>query len=305
MFPSVTRKGFLKKLTLAISLLPLMPAARAISIPVTKKEELISKTLGRTGLKVRVVGMGATRTQEPAMVKAAVDAGVNFFDTGRTYANGKNEEMLGKIFKGIRNQVVIQSKLRIHEADRLNEKTVIQRNMQKMEESVNESLKALQTDYIDIMLLHGMDNAEVISHPEIMSQLDKFKKQGKIRAHGFSTHRNQAILTQWNNESLFYDVIMPAVNHRGGFVHSRSGREHDWDHDELIDQLKTAYQNDIGIVAMKIASGGNYKDPNDGTESMANAIKWVIRQEYISVVALAMVNFGEIEEGVGCMVRGL
>ena len=68
--------------------------------------------LGRTGIKVPAICYGASRTQEIALIKTVLDKEINFFDTGRSYANGQNEIMLGKALKGLRKQVVIQSKIK-------------------------------------------------------------------------------------------------------------------------------------------------------------------------------------------------
>ena len=70
-------------------------------------------------MKVTTLGMGATRTMEPVIIKAALDNGINFYDTGRRYAGGNNEIMLGKVFEGIRNEVVIQSKVPVRGKEKL------------------------------------------------------------------------------------------------------------------------------------------------------------------------------------------
>jgi len=116
------------------------------------------RVLGRTGIKVTAVGYGAARTMEPSLVKKALDIGINFLDTGRYYSGGQNEVMLGKVLKGIRQQVIVQSKMlaRPFGWEAL-DTPEMSRNLQRMmETSLTESLKALQTDYIDIMLLHGV-----------------------------------------------------------------------------------------------------------------------------------------------------
>ena len=248
------------------------------------------RILGRTGIKVSPVGMGATRTLEQSIVKVAIDRGVNFLDTGRSYSNGKNEEMIGNAIKGIRNRMVIQSKLKF----RKNEPAAL-------EKSLNESLKALQTDYIDIMLLHGATEIEEIENEVLMEFFIKAKKSGKIRACGFSTHRNMAGLAEWNNSTEFYDVIMGAFNHAGKFVHSRSGWFAKWDQESLISQLTEAHRKKIGFVAMKSVSGGPYSPDENTEESYMEALRWLLKHEYVSTVAVAMSNFSEIEENTQAM----
>ena len=55
---------------------------------------------------------------EPSLLKAALDRGINFIDTGRSYYNGQNEVMVGKVIKGIREKVIIQSKVRVRIRER-------------------------------------------------------------------------------------------------------------------------------------------------------------------------------------------
>ncbi|MBL7111014.1 MAG: aldo/keto reductase [Bacteroidales bacterium] len=288
MTKQINRKDFIRK-----------SAAGLAGMAFLSKKKLFSKspsfdieyrTLGRTGIKVSPIGMGATRTLEESIVKAAIDQGVNFLDTGRSYANGKNEEMIGNAIKGIRDRVVIQSKLKFRK-----------NYPAGLEESLNESLKALQTDYIDIMLLHGATETEEINNEVLMEFFTKAKKSGKIRACGFSTHRNMAGLTEWNNSSGFYDVIMGAFNHAGKFVHSRSGWSASWDQESLISQLTEAHRKKIGFVAMKTASGGPYSPDENTEETYAEALRWILMHDFVATVAVAMANFSEINENVQAM----
>jgi len=71
------------------------------------------RILGRTGIKVTALGYGASHVTEPSLIKRALDLGINFIDTRGDYSRGENEMMLGKVIKGIRQKVIIQSKIRI------------------------------------------------------------------------------------------------------------------------------------------------------------------------------------------------
>ena len=74
---------------------------------------LATTILGKTGIETTRLGIGATRTQEPNIIRAAMDGGIRFLDTGRTYANGRNEEMIGEVIRDFRKEITIQSKVRI------------------------------------------------------------------------------------------------------------------------------------------------------------------------------------------------
>ena len=285
----INRKEFIRKSAAGVAGMAFITRKKFL-FPKKTSRDIEYRILGRTGIKVSPVGMGATRTLEKSIVKAAIDRGVNFLDTGRSYSNGKNEEMIGNAIKGNRERMVIQSKLKF----RKNEPDLL-------EKSLNESLKALQTDYIDIMLLHGATEIEEIENEVIMEFFTKAKKSGKIRACGFSTHRNMAGLVEWNNTTEFYDVIMSAFNHAGKFVHSKSGWSAEWDQESLISQLTEGHRKKIGFVAMKTCSGGPYS-PDENTEgSYVEALRWLLKYDYVSTVAVAMSNFSEIEENVQAM----
>ena len=135
--------------------------------------------LGKTGIKIPPVGFGASRTMEPSLVYAAIDAGFYFFDTGRSYSRGKNELMVGEVVASRRKDVVIQSKLRVRlqsQEDGSFADEDIKKTIDDMTASIDASLKALQTDYIDIMLIHGATDPNVIYHETIMGFFEEAKK---------------------------------------------------------------------------------------------------------------------------------
>ena len=160
------------------------------------------RILGRTGIAVTVLGFGASRTQEQGVLMAALDAGINFLDTGRSYANGQNEVMIGKALGTMRRDLIIQSKIKIRpdeKGDALKTRDASLYIYKTMQNGLNESLKALQTDYIDIWLIHGADSLEIIHHETVMEFFSKVKQQGVIRACGFSSHHNQDRLLRADN----------------------------------------------------------------------------------------------------------
>ena len=154
----------------------------------TKDTKITSKApsglieLGRTGIKVAPVGFGASRTMEPSLVNAAIDAGFLFLDTGRSYARGKNEFMVGEVIEPRRKQVVVQSKLRVRlrsQDDGSFAAEDVKKTIDSMADSMETSLKALRTDYIDIMLIHGASDPKVIYLEDVMAFFEKAKKEGK------------------------------------------------------------------------------------------------------------------------------
>jgi aryl-alcohol dehydrogenase-like predicted oxidoreductase len=258
----LTRKEFLKRTSAGVLGLGLAGGAARWARgedPPPQPVPRPRRTLGRTGIQVTPIGFGAARTMEPGLVRAAVDAGINFLDTGRSYSNGRNEIMLGETLREMRDRLVIQSKarLRIRETgDELRTAKVSAKIRETLGQSLDASLEALQTDRIDILLLHGMDRADLIHHEAVVGFFAEAKKKGKIRACGFSSHTNQVELLRAANERKIHDVIMVPYNPAGSFTHSRSGHYSEWDQPALEKEMRAASKAGIAIVAMKTCSGG-------------------------------------------------
>ena len=270
-----------------------------------------TQRLRGTGATVSRLSLGTmtfgAQTDEPTarrIVDAALDAGINFIDTRGDYSRGENEMMLGKVIKGIRQKVIIQSKIRIRtkaKGEVLHAPEMRKRLRLKMETSLNQSLKDLRTEYIDIMLMHGIKTPDIINHETIKEFLMEAKKTGKIRACGFSSHANQVELVRDANRDNFYDVIMVPYNHKGSYVHSRRGHYNEWDQPSLEKEFKRAEKNGVGIVAMKTCSGGPYSPDGVSRPTYRNALEWISSHSYISTMAVAMGNFKQIKENIQVM----
>jgi aryl-alcohol dehydrogenase-like predicted oxidoreductase len=159
------------------------------------------KFLGNTGVLVSELCFGTmtfggegywevigTLQQEEgsALVKTALDAGINFFDTANVYAYGKSETILGQAFKSLgvkRSEVVIATKARGRMAPGANQ---IGLSRLHIMDSVDESLARLGTDHIDIFYIHGVDAETALE--ETMRGLEDIVRSGKVRYLGVSNH---------------------------------------------------------------------------------------------------------------------
>ena len=255
--------------------------------------------IGDTGIMVSPICFGAPRTNDESLIKYALEKGMNFIDTGRTYGNGNNEKLVGRAVAGIRGNVVIQSKIRL-EKNELPSKGKGRKGAEEIRNSLasklEASLKALKTDYIDVMLYHDALDENLLFHQETMKFFAEMKKSGVIKAHGFSTHNDYMNLPERNNSENFYDVIMVPFNHKGSFVHSVTGSYSEWDQKKLISILTDAGNKGIGVIAMKTCSGGKYSPSGDIEPGYKEAVLWVLRHQFISSAAIAMANFEEVDE---------
>jgi aryl-alcohol dehydrogenase-like predicted oxidoreductase len=293
----ITRKEFIRKSSAGV-----VGAGIIVQKPlswmkwVNKPEKRI---LGKSGIEVTTLGFGASRTQEPGLLMAALDTGINFIDTGRSYARGQNEVMVGKTIKEFRKNLIVQSKVRIRpdeKGEALKTEEASRKISRMMQKSLDESLAALQTDYIDIWLIHGADSEDIIHHETVMKFFADLKKKGVIRACGFSSHTNQAELIRADNKVRFYDVAMVSYTFSGSYIHSNSGHFSEYDQEALEKEMKAAHKNHMGIIGMKSCSAGPLQGKNGEDPTFGHAIKWVLDKPYIQSVAVAMANFSQIEE---------
>ena len=161
-----------------------------------------TRKFGSTSLEVSEIGFGAWaiggnqfgNSYGPAddaeslrAVKTALDLGCTFFDTADVYGHGHSEELLGQALEGRRKKVVVATKGGsdfYHEPARLNF------TESHLLFAVEESLKRLKTDYIDLYQLHNPPFS-VIDGGRVFEPLEKLKAQGKIRYYGISIHDPQ------------------------------------------------------------------------------------------------------------------
>lgn len=151
------------------------------------------RTLGKTGLRVSIVGLGTMvhaghfgpmkDSESLEAIETALELGVNFIDTSDAYGAGYGETLLGNAFKGKRDKIVIATKggnvmVGPNRGKRIFEPDYISRVM-------DESLRRLQTDYIDLYQLHN-PTVEVIERGAVWEVLEHAKKAGKIRHYGVS-----------------------------------------------------------------------------------------------------------------------
>ncbi len=264
--------------------------------------ELPAGMLGKTGIRLTKLGVGAPRIQEASVLKYALDQGITFIDTGRRYANGKNEIMVGEVTKGRRKNFVIQSKVNIDPVPvegKLNTGSVSSGIRETFRKSLDNSLKALQTDYIDIMLFHGAAEQEILYHEAVLESFSEAKKQGKILATGFSVHADLLEHLQRHNQDPFYDVIMLSFNPHGGY--KRRERDIRWDQDALARELTRAADSGTGIIAMKTCLEGPFAQDAETEASYPGAVRWVLDRPYIHAAAVAMASFQQLDEHLAAM----
>jgi aryl-alcohol dehydrogenase-like predicted oxidoreductase len=293
----ITRKKFLTTTLAGFAGLKFLPK----TVNMNRTDQSVKNKIGKTGIEVSPVCFGASRANDESLVKYAIEKGINFIDTGQSYSNGNNERLIGKAISGIRDKVVIQTKLRL-DPEELSSGGKGKKGAREIRNiltsKLEASLKSLKSDYIDIVLYHDASEEFLLFHPEVMDFFSGLKDSGIIRAHGFSTHNDRMIFLERNIKEGFYDINMVPFNHKGSYIHSVTGKYNEWDQDKLIPILTEAGDKGIGIIAMKTCSGDKYSPSPDIEPSYREAVKWVIQHPYISTASVAMVNFDQVDEHV-------
>lgn len=148
------------------------------------------RRLGASGLRVSVIGLGGNtfgryvdEQQTARVVGAALDAGVNFFDTANIYSAGVSEQYLGKALQGAREQALIATKLGMRMGPGPNETGS---SRQHIFASVHASLRRLDTDYIDLLQIHAFDPETPLE--ETLGALDDLVRAGHVRYIGCSQY---------------------------------------------------------------------------------------------------------------------
>lgn len=160
------------------------------------------RTLGVTGIKVSPLCLGAMmfgkignadHDDSIKVIHRALEAGINFIDTADVYSQGESEEIVGKALAGRRDAVVLATKFHGSMGDDPN---MAGNSRRWIVHEVENSLRRLQTDYIDLYQVHRPDPATDID--ETLSALSDLVHQGKIRAFGSSTFpAHEIVEAQW------------------------------------------------------------------------------------------------------------
>ncbi|WP_203291891.1 aldo/keto reductase [Maricaulis parjimensis] len=156
---------------------------------------MIKREIGHSGLFVNPVGLGCMGLSEfygPAvtveagvsLLHSAIDEGVNHFDTAELYGMGANERLLGEAFHDRRDKVIIATKFGPTRDPKTGAMTGVDGSEKNMRRAVEQSLKHLRTDYIDLYYLHRVDLDTPIE--ETVGAMAKLVDEGKVRALGLS-----------------------------------------------------------------------------------------------------------------------
>lgn len=195
--------------------------------------------------------------------------GITFWDSADQYGSHPH---VAEALKTIpRDQVAITTK-------------TCARSAQEAEKDIDRFLSEMNTDYIDVVLMHCLMSSDwPTARADVMNVLEKKKQQGIIRAHGVSCHDfgafQQAATTNW------VDVVLARLNY--------AGKNMDGPPEKIIPVIEQMAQNNIGVYGMKVVACGEL-----GTDAQ-NAIHFVLDVPAINAITIGMKNKQEIDDNIG------
>ncbi|MFI4998814.1 MAG: aldo/keto reductase [Reyranellales bacterium] len=222
------------------------------------------RRLGRTGLDISILGFGAgavgglmtkgrAADQERAIARA-IELGINYIDTAALYGNGESERNLGRVFKALKPDVVLGTKFRLKAADR-------SRVADAVAQSMDESLKRLGLDHVDLFQLHNPlaakdadDHMAIdIALNEVVPALQRLRQAGKTRFIGFSGVGETPALLKAIESKAFdtMQVVYNALNPSAGGPMPKGAPGQDYG--RLLERTKA---NDMGTIVIRALAGG-------------------------------------------------
>ena len=258
---------------------------------IKEEKKIIYRTLGKTGIKIPIISMGTGNTNNPNLIREALNQGVKLFATSEYYQNGNNEKMLGEVFKDKpRDSFYIQTgAIGGIEIDYKNGLFKPETNADTYLEHANGCLKRLQVDYVDFFSLGFAAKKESVLYDPLLKALEKFKKQGKTKYLGIGTHSFEPEAIRAAADAGIYDVIMTAYNFRKNNIA------------EIDEAIAYATEKGLGIIAMKTMAGVYWDKERTKPINTKASLKWVLKNENIHTTVPDCSSFDHLYQNLGLM----
>ncbi|MBD3265422.1 aldo/keto reductase [bacterium] len=284
MYKPINRRSFLATSTAlgaGLSITKNGKAAAPAKQDPTTTQTLPTRTLGKTGIQIPILGFGSSIANlSGGLLNMAHDKGIRYIDTSQRYLRTQVESTIGETLErsGTRNDWFITTKSR-------------ERTVKAFAQNVTGCLQRLRTDYLDAYFWHGLEEPDDLS-PELKQEVEALKKAGKIKFFGFSCHADRLIeIMHRAAEVGFVDLFMFRYNFR------------DYGNDALNRAIDKCTQANIGLAAMKTQGGAVASHPDmiqefkeKGFNKHQAALKAVWEDERIHVAVTEMETYPKIEE---------
>ena len=249
-------------------------------------KKLATRKLGSTGHEVTEIGMGCMNMRDPALVNAALDAGINYLDTAYVYMRGRNEEVLGQVMKDRRDEAFLTTKALVREPG-------------AVADQIAESLRRLNTDHVDLLLFHGIDDPGRAQNDDFLRAFETVKKQGKARFIGVSTHSNQEKVIDAMVAAEVWDAVLVGYNY---FSPSGVGK--------AIERARKAGLATIGMKNLLNPATSPWAELDDirtteqkaeGITSAQALIAWALENPYLDTTVPGVTSFEQLADDIAVM----
>jgi len=286
---NTSRRDFFKKSAAGVAGAALLPASlKKDTKSSAQDKKLIYRPLGKTGIKLPIVSMGATNAANMIdLIKSAFDMGMTHVDTSAGYQRGNHEKNVGQALKGRKRDSYVLAtsfpmwRVRKNQTERF--------TPEQLEESIKGSLERLGVDFVDIYYLGGVYSKEATLHEPFIKVLKKYKNEGKIKFTGVSAHSEIPEVIQATIDSKFYDVVLASCNFRQD------------NPEQIKDSFAQAVKAGIGIVAMKTQAGVYWDKEKKNKINMKAALKWALQNENVTTAIPSFASVDEMKVGMSIM----
>ncbi len=253
----------------------------------TVSGEIPTRALGKTGVEVSILGLGgahvgiiADDNESIKLMHAAVGEGITFFDNSWDYNDGRSEDLMGRALAlgGLRKKVFLMTKC-------------CERDYAGAMQNLEESLKRLRTDYLDLWQFHEMiydnDPDWVFDRGAIKAAIEA-KKAGKVRFIGFTGHKDPRIHLKMLEKPYTWDTVQMPINVMDAHFCSFQN-----------DVLPVCRDREIGVIGMKSLGGGRPAGiiPNEAGISARKCIRYALSQP-VSTLVTGMKSMADLEQNV-------
>ena len=298
------------------------------------------RRLGNSGLRVSVLCLGAMTFTEKGwrsagqmsfseiqkVVDYALDKGVNFFDTADIYAFGESEELLGKALGKKKNDVIIATKVRGVMSEDPNDRGLSRYHIFK---SIDDSLKRLKRDYIDLYQVHWWDNHTPIE--ETLDALNDLVREGKVRYIGISDFAGWQIAksvtlqeaknwAKFISAQMYYSLlgrdiefevvpacedlglgILPWSPLAGGFLSGKYSREAPYPQDSRYARMEKPFLRfDFEKGYFVLDELKKLAEKYNATIAQV-ALNWLKAKPFVSSIIIGVRNLKQLEDNLGCI----
>jgi len=288
------RRSFLKQgaagLAGAAFLPSLLKSGEASPVPqTTTKRKMIIRPLGKTGLKLPIVSIGAA-SYEVSLYERALAEGIVHIDTSQYYYNGRHEEMVGRVIAGRkRDSFVVATSVLLGNGRPGNYATFKIEDAPKLPEQMEISLKRLGLSYVDIFYVASVADRDTALSETLIAGLQKIKKAGKARFIGLATHQNEAQVIRAAVESKVHDVVLAQWN----FRHPQR--------EDIKKAIAEAAAAGVGIVIMKPLAGAYWDRERTKPINGRAALKWVLQDPNVTTSVPGITTVDQLEADLSIM----